>query len=278
MEILDGGKRIEALKLSVGQLKALMHPLRLRVLSELATPQYTANIAKKFKLSEQRMYYHVRLLEKAGLIRMVKKESKRGATARLYQATKLAFGIVLQGAKVSKQESEIIDYFMNSLIVVGAPDPHGPYKARARDNYYAADLTLFLGKFSPDISITTDTQLRPDDLEKNLILIGGPVVNTVTEKINPYLKIRFTTENGNVIESTRTGKKYFEDETGLIAVADNPWAAGKKVLVLAGRSWRGTKAAIIGFTRYLREITGPRVVLGVDVDGDGTIDDIEFLE
>lgn len=279
MDLVDGRRKFRALKLELNQLKALMHPIRLKILSELSTPQYSANLAKKFGMSEQRLYYHMRLLEKAGLIKVVKKESKRGALARIYQSTSQAFGIVLPGAETEARGPEFLDWFMESLIVVGSPDPHGPYKARARDNYYAAELALYLGRFKPKISVKTDTELRPEDRKNNLILVGGPIVNVLADEVNSKLKVKFSTSNGTVIESSITGKKYYDEECGLIALTENPWDKTKKVLILAGKGYKGTKAAIVGLSKYPNELKeSPRVVLGVDVDGDGVVDDVEFLE
>src|SRR3989344_2403073 len=62
-------------------------------------PMYTIDIAKSLKMHEQKIYYHIR------------------------------------------NESEFLEPFisngqLDSLIIVGSPDPHGPDKARSRDGYY----------------------------------------------------------------------------------------------------------------------------------------------
>lgn len=278
MEVVDGRRKIKAMKLGEAQLKALMHPFRIKLLNELSTEKYTAQLAKKFRMSDQRLYYHMKILEKAGLIVKVREESKRGALAHIYRAKSQAFGLLLEGAEGELRGPEFIDFLTDAVMVVGSPDPHGEYKARARDNYYAAELGLFLGKFSPDIKVKTDTELRPEDRKNNLILIGGPIVNTLTAEINEKLPIRFTTKNGTAIYSEKTGKSYYDDEHGLIIITENPWQDGKKIILFAGKGYKGTKSAIVAFSKHMNKLKDCHVVLGLDVDGDGIIDDAEFLE
>src|SRR3989344_5550997 len=121
-------------------------------------PMYTIDIAKSLKMHEQKIYYHIRNLEKAGIIKIAKKETRQGATANFYALTEPAFVIKFKELETTsklgqiKNESEFLDPFikdgqLNSLIIVGSPDPHGPDKARSRDGYYGMDLALFLGTF-----------------------------------------------------------------------------------------------------------------------------------
>src|SRR3989344_56867 len=118
--------------------------------------KYPADIAKELKVHEQKVYYHIRNLEKAGIVKVVKKETKQGAVANFYALTEPAFIVKfkeLQSTqKISqfRNESTYLEPFikngkLDALIVVGSPDPHGPDKARSRDGYYGIDLALFLG-------------------------------------------------------------------------------------------------------------------------------------
>jgi len=48
---------------------------------------------------------------------------------------------------------------------------------------------------TPDLSVKLDTEIRMEDLENNnLIVVGGPVVNAITEKFNAKLPIKFDEE------------------------------------------------------------------------------------
>ena len=275
--------------------------------SELATkimkllvqgPMYPIELAKKLKVHEQKIYYHIRNLEKAGIIKIVKKETRQGATTNFYSLAEPAFVIRFKNFEATskiaqiRNESEFLEPFikdgqLDSLIIVGSPDPHGPEKARSRDGYYGMDLALFLGTFLnyvPKFNVKLDTEVREDDFQNNLILIGGPVVNRVVEKVNSKLPIRF--EEGN-IKSTVSNEIYPQDECGLIVKAKSPFNKDKSILVVAGKRFSGTRAAIIAFLKDFKKVTQgnvhnssilAKVVEGIDLDSDGIIDDIEFRE
>ncbi|MBI1935224.1 S-layer protein [Candidatus Woesearchaeota archaeon] len=303
MFIIDKQKN-EVYSLPAKELKAadagiVSSELAQKILGLLAKEaMYPIDIAKSLKVHEQKVYYHIRNLEKAGIIRVAKKETKQGATANFYALTEPAFIIKFKDfestSKIAqiRNESEFLEPFikdgqLNALIIVGSPDPHGPDKARSRDGYYGMDLALFLGTFLnyvPKFNVKLDTEVREEDFTNNLILIGGPVVNKVVEKINPKLPIRF--ENGN-IKSSISNETYPQDECGLIVKAKSPFSEDKYVLVVAGKRFSGTRAAIIAFLKDFRKITAgnvhdqsikAKVVEGIDLDSDGIIDDIEFRE
>lgn len=259
---------------------------------------YPIDIAKSLKVHEQKIYYHIRNLEKAGIIKIVKKETKQGATANFYGLAEPAFVIKFKDFETTskigqiKNESEFLEPFikdgqLNSLIIVGSPDPHGPDKARSRDGYYGMDLALFLGTFLnyvPKYNVKLDTEVRDEDLQNNLILIGGPVVNKIVEKANQKLPIRF--ENGN-IRSAISNEVYSQDECGIIVKAKNPFNQERFILVVAGKRFSGTRAAIIAFLKGFKKIISgnihnpeikAKVVEGIDLDSDGIIDDVEFRE
>ena len=216
----------------------------------------------------------------------------------LYTLTEPAFVIRFKNFETTskiaqiRNESEFLEPFikdgqLNSLIIVGSPDPHGQDKARSRDGYYGMDLALFLGTFLnyvPKFNVKLDTEVRESDLENNLILIGGPLVNKVVEKVNPKLPIRF--EEGN-IKSIISDETYPQDECGLIVKAKSSFNKDKHVLVVAGKRFSGTRAAIIAFLKDFKKITNgnvhnpaikAKVVEGIDLDSDGIIDDVEFRE
>ena len=302
MFIIDKQKNevysLPAKEISAEHAKSVGSGLANKILLLLAKEaMYPIDIAKSLKVHEQKIYYHIRNLEKAGIIKVVKKETKQGATANFYALSEPAFVLRFRNFEATskveiKNESEFLDPFikdgkLDSLIIVGSPDPHGPDKARSRDGYYGMDLALFLGTFLnyvPKFNVKLDTEVRDEDLQNNLILIGGPVVNKIVEKVNAKLPIRF--EDGN-IKSTVSNEAYPQDECGIIVKAKNPFNPDKSVLVVAGKRFSGTRAAIIAFLKGFGKITAgnihnasikAKVVEGIDLDSDGIIDDIEFRE
>ncbi len=71
----------------VSQLKALSHPLRLKILETIALePMTTKQVAIKLDEKPTRLYHHVAALEDAGLIRLVSTRPVRGTTEKYYQA------------------------------------------------------------------------------------------------------------------------------------------------------------------------------------------------
>ncbi len=289
------------------QMKDALSPLAWKILQMLSEPHYPIEIAKKLKVHEQKVYYHIRNLEKSGLIKVVKEESRQGAVAKFYAATAQAFSLLLKPLEESqkifflkKEYEQFLKPFVNNgkldaLVVVGSPEPHGPAKARAKDAF-AINFGLFLGTFLnyiPENSVKLDTEVKEADLKNNLIVIGGPAVNKITSELNSKLPIKFqhTEHNQNFlydnVYSTISKKYYPDEEDGIIVKAKNPLAPEKEILVLAGRRSVGTKAAVLAFLQKFESLCEgnshnpkifAKVVEGVDLDADGIVDAVEIKE
>ena len=287
---------------SFTQLKTAGSPMAQHILALLSEKAlYSQELANRLGVHEQKVYYHIRRLERAGLIVVERREEINGASAKYYKLASPGFAVLLEKPRPGthlalpppKQraflEPFITDGRQDFLIVVGSPDPHGPEMVRARDGSYAIDLALFLGSFlagRPRPVVKLDTEFRKDDWNTNLIVIGGPIVNTVAAKIASGLPIRFK-EDGKTIKSLASGLEYESDQIGIVAKGRNPHAPGKRVLFIAGRRQAGTKAAILAFlTRFDDLLAGnvkkpkvmARVVEGRDLDSDGVVDDLTFRE
>lgn len=286
------------------QISTITTQLAYNILKELAKePLYPSEIARRLGVHEQKVYYHIRNLEKAGVIKISKRINKQGAVANFYALDEPALVIRFKELHETKKlaylkdehkkflEPFVKDGKLNALIVVGSPDPHGPEKARARDGYYGIDFALFLGTFLnyvPSFNVRLDTEIRQEDLESNnLIIIGGPITNKVMDKVNEHLPIRFTSGNGNNIHSDFSSQDYVSEECGFIVKDESPFNSDKSVLVIAGKRYLGTRAAILAFLEGFGEICDgnvrdkskiAKVVEGIDLDSDGIIDSIEFRE
>ena len=274
--------------------------LALKVAQELSKkPSCAMDIARKLKQHEQKIYYHIRRLDKAGIIKLVGTEERAGALAKLYSisypfiAVKLFDGEHLIDVKTKVKELEFFNQFiengkLNATIVVGSPDTHGKYGAQASDGSAAIDFALFLGTFLNDVkpNYKLDTQIRENELKGNLILIGGPKANILIDKINDKLPIYFDTKHEFSIVSSISKSVYPEDEVGIIVKMKNPFNKAKEILVLSGKRFKGTRAAITGLMKYIKKIEDgnkfddgiARVVKAIDRDSDGIVDDVEFLE
>ena len=100
---------------------ALLNPLRLQILERLREPDSASGLARLMKLPRQKLNYHLRELEKHGLIEQVE-ERKRGncverivrATARYYLISPEALG------NLATDPDEIQDRFSSTYLVAVA--------------------------------------------------------------------------------------------------------------------------------------------------------------
>lgn len=306
------GKKITVYK-DPQKLKMVLNNLSWKILNMLAEVEmYPMEIAKKLGVHEQKVYYHIRKLVKAGAITVVREEEKKGAIAKYYRAVSPAFGIELpfgyrnvKTATFAYMDERLQQFFnpfikedgnFDGKIVVGSPDPHGPFKARARDGHYASYLTLFLGQFvrlPVDFIIKLDVDVKAEKEENNnLILVGGPGTNLLTQEVNDHLPIRFSmmpSEHGFLfggLVSQKTQNVYTGDAVGVVARIANPWNKEKRIIVLAGNKAVGTKACVLALAKFWKQTLKnfraendfATVIQGFDLDGDGKVDSIEVIE
>ncbi|MBS3158290.1 S-layer protein [Candidatus Woesearchaeota archaeon] len=294
---------LPAKELRVKDFRSASSPLAEKILHQLSIKEsYPKELARTLKVNEQKIYYHIRNLQKNGIIKQVKSEAMQGGVANYYTLTEPAFIVKFSELKETQKiaslkpeytnflEPFIIDGKLDAQIIVGSPEPHGIEKARSKDALYAIELALLLGTFLNHIPINTiklDTETHSEHLKNNLIIIGGPVVNKITEKINDFLPIRFNKTHAWNIESSLTHELYAADEIGIIVKIKNPFAKDKSILLIAGKRHAGTKAAIIALSKHLKEVAAgnirdnkilAKVVEGIDKDADGIIDEVEIKE
>ena len=297
------------------KMKPILNATRWEILKLLSQkPRFPAEIAREMGLHEQKIYYHIRQLIDAKLVKLAHEEEIRGAIARFYTTTEEAYGIELNPKDTgveyrleSQIDSSLLKFFkefstnglFNGSIVVGSPEAHGPHKTWAIDGHYAIYLGMFIGQFLPpkeDLYVKLDVEIRAEkSLDQNLILVGGPAVNLVTQDINTKMEIpAFDKEIkgiapeakfGRGIISTKSNKFYTKNTQGIIFKTPNPFNPLKTVIAFAGQGRRGTKAAILALIKNWDTILksyqdGPfrKVVEGYDLDGDGRIDSVEIKE
>lgn len=297
------------------KLKAISSASCWEIVKLLSTkPYYPAEIAKKLGMHEQKVYYHIKQLENNGIIRVSKAEEVKGALAKYYEAPDICFtflpkeargkatsGIAGRGIGKKELDKDIAAFFspiisrgaMNAKIVVGSPEPHGKFKARARDNHFAAELSAFLGSICEKIEfplVYLDTMVKPlEEENSNLIIIGGPITNNLCNSLNSkHLPIQFKPSGGHwVLHSKISGKEYSEDAIGVIEKIKHPFFKNRAIILIAGKRNTGTIAAIVAIAKKTKEMAKPNlfdktqyshVVEGLDLDSDGLIDEVEIKE
>src|SRR6188472_1255384 len=70
-----------------------LDPVRTRLLAELAQPGSASSLAAKVGLARQKVNYHLRALEKHGLVELVEERRKGNMTERVLQATASSYVI-----------------------------------------------------------------------------------------------------------------------------------------------------------------------------------------
>src|ERR1700749_2417906 len=70
----------------VEQAEALLKPQRVDILRRLAGPSTCTQIGKQLGASPQKIYYHVKQLQTAGLVELVDERRIRGITEGIYRA------------------------------------------------------------------------------------------------------------------------------------------------------------------------------------------------
>lgn len=298
--VREDGRKYAAQLLDENKLLSLSNAIRLNILRALCRkPMYAKELARELKLKPTIVYYHIDKLTRDGLIRCVGELDVRGARARKFSVNSSAYAYVLeegdgQRGPKSLVRNTILEKFYdevgaNFTLVVGSLEPHGLYKARSYDHRYAIELAFYLGKFaiSGGIDVKLDTEVKDDELKRNVILVGGPVVNMISFKVNEYLPIRFVPQEDNAIHSTITGRSYREESNGVVEVVDNPFDPKSKILILAGKRLKGTKSAILALITRAHDISRgnvadsnilAHVVEGFDEDSDGEVDSVEIME
>ncbi|MCI0559811.1 MAG: helix-turn-helix domain-containing protein [Nitrososphaera sp.] len=294
----------------VEKMRVLSNPVAWRIMELLSREaMYPAQVSKALRIYEQSAYYYIRKLVRIGAVEEAGQNFVRGGTARLYRAASPSFGIEMNWGETKLDPAKGVDrHHVNSLrffqeylaegnlfkglIVVGSPDPHGPYKSSARDGHYAVQLAFFLGNISSAapaefvVKLDADAKAEKVLTGNNLITIGGPGTNIVTAEFNKHLPIRFDEKNfwSGLVEE-KSGKRYTQDNHGLLAKIRNPYDSDSSIIVVAGVRSAGTKSAVIALTNYgeqvLKRYEGEQdwalVVQGFDMNSDGKIDHVDVV-
>lgn len=101
----------------VGQVAALFKPFRLELLSMLDEPRTCVQLAETFQTSAQKIYYHLKILERAGLVKKVSEKRVRGIMQGYYQAAADAYWLSPKlvnqlGGERRSQEQMSLEYLL----------------------------------------------------------------------------------------------------------------------------------------------------------------------
>ena len=105
----------------MSQAATILHPLRLRIIENLREPDSAAGLARRMHIPRQKVNYHVRDLERAGLIEQVGERRKGNCVERIVRATANAYLIdpALLG-EMGIDPSHVHDRFSSTYLVAVA--------------------------------------------------------------------------------------------------------------------------------------------------------------
>ena len=126
---------------------AVLDPVRQHLLANLAEPDSAAGLARKLGLPRQRLNYHLRALENAGLVELVEERRKGNCFERVLRATARSFVISPEALGVLGPGAESAADRLSSAYLVAAAGrvirDVGALEAQARaEGKRVATLTL----------------------------------------------------------------------------------------------------------------------------------------
>lgn len=151
------------------RIRVALTPLRRQLLARLREPASATELAAALGLARQKVNYHVRLLEQAGLVELVAQRRRRGCTERILQASAAAY-VVDPG-------------------VIGA----APATTTARDQYAAEHLVATAGRAVRDVSrmqaaaADTGTRLLTFTIETDIGFAQPADVHRFTDELTTAL-------------------------------------------------------------------------------------------
>lgn len=155
----------------------------------------------------------------------------------------------------------------DSVVIVGSRERHGKYmRAASESDWNAAEKLCAAYRLIPPIS---DVDAKPEYFdERNVILIGGPLVNTITYFVNSELPIqtanlsvavnlRILGENidfDKVIWSTISNSRYSGNLYGIVLAAPSPYNRTKRMILAHGLTRNGTELAVQALIEHVDEL------------------------
>jgi DNA-binding transcriptional ArsR family regulator len=137
---------------SLRQASTVLDPTRLRILAGMREPETAAGVARALGLPRQRVGYHVRSLEKEGLLQLVGERRKRGTVERLLQATARSYVVSPDALGVlGATRAEVQDRFSSAYQVAAT--------ARTlRDLAILRERAAEAGKKLPTLTLETEVR------------------------------------------------------------------------------------------------------------------------
>jgi DNA-binding transcriptional ArsR family regulator len=110
---MPGKKEDTSRPVGLEQMRALSHPLRLRLLELFAEgPRTTKQAAEALGESPTKLYHHVAALERAGLVHLRETRQNRGTTEKYFEVTQSRFLTKTDPALLQNEEAQAVMGFV----------------------------------------------------------------------------------------------------------------------------------------------------------------------
>jgi DNA-binding transcriptional ArsR family regulator len=148
------------------QVAAALSPMRRRLLEQLVVPSSATEVAERIGLSRQKVNYHLRALETAGLVELVEERQRRGCTERIVRTRARRLVVdphLLQGAAAeatgAKADDRERDLFSAAYQLAAIGQAFRDV-ALLGQGAAAADKRLALGTIEVDVGFDSPAALR----------------------------------------------------------------------------------------------------------------------
>lgn len=135
------------------QAVTLLHPLRMELLKRMDEPRTCPELAAAFDSTPQKIYYHVKALEKAGLVEKINEKRVRGVVEGYYQAKARSYWLAphlvgqIGGEKTARDQGSL--RFLLALAEEVADDV-GRLGAKSESGVDVPSLSLSAHIYLPD--------------------------------------------------------------------------------------------------------------------------------
>ena len=143
---------------NAGELQALGHPTRVAILEALGQPAAAATVARALGQSRQLVNYHLKALERAGLVERVGERPKGNFVEALYRAVARSFVVSPQLAHSERGRVEALQrqHHLSTLLDLGDRIQH--------DAAQLLDQAAFDGEDVPSATVSAETRFAtPED-------------------------------------------------------------------------------------------------------------------
>lgn len=165
------------------RLRGTLSPLRRRLLVELREPASATGLAARLGATRQQINYHLRELEKAGLVELVEERQRRGRTERLVRTT--ARAVVVGPAIIGELTPAEQDRFAVDTLLAATARTFGEV-ATAREAADAAGKRLVTFTIEADVGFD-----RPSDLEEFATRLAAQVAELAADYHTPDAPRRY---------------------------------------------------------------------------------------